>query len=242
MNIFIKLKKLILDSVFPISCLNCGREGEWLCYECLNAIPANKNLKCPLCQKNTQGAICQNCSQDSYLDGLLVATSYNQKVIQTAIQTLKYSFVQDLADCLGGFVNKFVILFDRRFQLDILNVHNSETLLTAVPLHKKRLLERGFNQAELLGLNISRQFEIPYQVGLISRKRYTAPQAQLTKTERSANISGAFVFNKTFKVSGKNVIIIDDVATTLSTLNECAMVLKQAGCKEVWGLVIARGS
>jgi ComF family protein len=199
-------------------------------------------LKCPLCRENTQGAICHNCSKDFHLDGLLVATSYDQKIVQTAIQTLKYSFVRDLADCLGGFVNKFIILFDRQFQPDILNAHHSKTWLTAVPLHKKRLLERGFNQAELLGLNISRQFEIPYQAGLIYRKRYTAPQAQLTKNERSANISGAFSLNDNFNVSGKNVIIIDDVATTLSTLDECAKVLKQAGCNEVWGLVVARGN
>ncbi len=241
MNILKKLKSLILDNVFPISCLNCGREGEWLCYDCLNDIPINTDLKCPLCQENTRGAVCQKCSKKISLDGLLVATSYDQKIVQSAIQTLKYSLVPDLADCLGGLVNKFIILFDRHFQPAILNAYYSKILLTAVPLHKKRLLERGFNQAELLSLNISGQFEIPYQAGLIYRKRYTAPQAQLTKNERSANISSAFSFNNNFNVSGKNVIIIDDVATTLSTLNECAKVLKQAGCRQVWGLVIARG-
>jgi len=239
MKIVKKLYKLIIDIIFPTECLGCGKENEWLCYDCLNEISIKQDQTCPVCRTIANGATCKNCTGRTSLDGLLVSTNYDQQVIQSTIHTLKYNYIAEAADCLSGLINKFLITFDKQKNLDIL--YHSGAILSTVPLNKKRLLERGFNQSELMAKNIAWQFQMPFMPNLLQRKRYTAAQAQLTKKQRLDNIKNAFTLNKSFKISGKNVIIIDDVATTLATLEECAKALKQAGAQQVWGLVIARG-
>lgn len=241
MNIFKKLIQLLLDTVFPVACLGCGREGQWLCSACLKKILLNRDLTCPLCHAPTHGATCWQCKSSTPLDGLLIAAAYENQLIQTLVHTLKYQCIQEVAGVLGNMLANFVQTFDRKYQPAILHCP-SEVILTPVPLHKKRLLERGFNQSELLAKAFNQYYNFSLQPNLLKRQRYTEAQAQLKKREREDNLREAFSLGPPFNLSNKTVIIVDDVATTLTTLNECAKVLKQARCKKVWGLVIARGT
>jgi len=98
--------------------------------------------------------------------------------------------------------------------------------ITAVPLHSSKERERGFNQSEVLSLNICRAFGIK-QKNILQRNRYTTSQTKLSRSERKANIHDAFDVIENIK--NKSVLLIDDVVTTGATLNECARVLKMAG-------------
>jgi len=113
----------------------------------------------------------------------------------------------------------------------------SSDLLAFVPLHPTKERERGFNQSELIARQLSLLSGIELSSGLILRQKYTKSQTKLGRKERSENISGAFFTNDS--LIGKSVLIVDDVITTGATLNECAKILKQAGCRKVDVIALA---
>jgi ComF family protein len=112
-------------------------------------------------------------------------------------------------------------------------------LLVPVPLHRKRLRERGFNQALLLARELSHRTQIPYQVRILQKKRATPPQVQLNGEEREKGIKGAFHITHRDGMEGKTILLIDDVYTTGATVNECSKVLIRGGAKRVDVLTLA---
>lgn len=114
-----------------------------------------------------------------------------------------------------------------------------ETVLP-VPLHKKRLGQRGFNQALLLGEIFARRWSAPLQRNNLQRIRWTEPQVNLKAEERHANVKGAFALAAPERLSGRRVLLVDDVYTTGSTVKECARVLIDAGAAEVAVVTVAR--
>ncbi len=112
-------------------------------------------------------------------------------------------------------------------------------LVTAVPLSLKRIRERGFNQSDLLARPISLALRIPYQPGAVYRNRETVSQVGLTAAERRENVRDAFAARPNL-VNDKNILIIDDVATTGATLNYCSTALLQSGARGVYCLTLAR--
>ena len=108
-----------------------------------------------------------------------------------------------------------------------------------VPLHKNRQDLRGFNQSELIARKLSKKLNLPGGCAL-ARTKDTEAQVSLSREFRLTNLVGAFTCTDKEFITGKNILLVDDVATTLSTLNECARALKDAGAKKVWGIVVAR--
>jgi competence protein ComFC len=216
---------LLINLLFPVYCLGCGKEThrEFICPTCFSQIPLSK--KPPL-----------KLNSGSGLTGLVAASYYAHPLIKKAIHNYKYDFIKDLAEPLGCLlVQRINVLSDFIIQRN--------SILIPVPLHKKRLRWRGFNQSELLALEISRQLNIPIVNNLIVRKKYNLPQAQIQNArQRKQNIKNAFMLNKgqSLKLRPFTAILIDDIATTGATLGECARVLKPLKPKEIWGLVIAR--
>ncbi len=254
--------EFILDLIFPINCLGCGREGDWLCLTCSRSIELRRQFNCPICQKNSPwGRVCESCQGDSFLDGLWVPADYHQELLALLIQTYKYKFISDLGDPLSRIIKNFLdqlLVFKKTNDSNLLNqgldrhqlmrllgrsgifIDFPSNLLVPVPLHPKRLKERGFNQSEILARELSRHFSLELGPAVLERCRYTTPQVELAASERKINILGAFVCSDP-SVKNKNVILVDDVFTTGATMQECAKVLKKSGASEVWGLVIARG-
>jgi ComF family protein len=113
-------------------------------------------------------------------------------------------------------------------------------LLVPVPLHPRRLRERGFNQAILLGTLLVKTWQIPLARTALSRTRWTVPQIELHHAEREANVRGAFAVVMPAAVVDKRILLLDDVLTTGSTVTECARMLRKAGASEVFVLAIAR--
>jgi ComF family protein len=113
-------------------------------------------------------------------------------------------------------------------------------ILVPVPLHRKRLRERGYNQSRLLAQELAKLTGLPLADDCLIRKRHTPPQARTTTVdERQSNVADAFsCLNR--RLEDRQVLLIDDVSTSGSTLDACARALKEAGASSVWGLVLAR--
>jgi len=249
-----------LDLIFPIECLNCGQEGVWLCKNCFHELKFKPEQYCLNCKKENEfGEFCSGCKQTYALNGVWIAGDYENKIIQALIKNLKYRFAKNISETLGKFLAVFLrnlINKTRLKQLDLgqgvpwrkfekiknapkifFNFQNS--LIIPVPLHKKRLRWRGFNQAGTIAEIISKNFNLLLSSQLI-RVKHKKPQAKLSEADRKTNIGGCFSWQGE-TLQNKNIILIDDVTTTGSTLEECAKILKKAGANEVWGLVVAKG-
>lgn len=248
---FDEIKKFALDTLFPISCLSCGQDGAWLCEECFEKISLLPFQVCPRCEKliTEKGQLCSFCKKtDPTLSALVAAAKYKDRSegksnLSNFIHIFKYNFVEDLSVPLGRLLVKIILK----------NNLPLPDLIVPVPLHKRRLRWRGFNQSELLanyvGQNLTPGFPIPVFPDLIRRKKYTAPQMKIGKyAERRKNIQEMFEINKKFYnreypgdfLRNKKILLIDDICTTGATIFECAKVLKQNGAKKVFAAVIAR--
>jgi len=240
----------VLDLLFPKICFSCGQEGFYICSACLEKIEINNHPRCFSCGKrNPDNRTCQECKHKTNLTGVIAASSWDNQILRQLIYEYKYRFIKDLAKPLSQ-------IMIARLKTDYLTTCETDKLIfTPVPLHRQRFQWRGFNQAELLAKEIANHFEAPL-IQLLERSRNTQPQAEIKKQkERKDNVKEAFLLNKTFVPLGarsaiinnlpllkeKTVIIVDDITTTGSTLEECATALKPLKPKEIWGLVLARG-
>ncbi len=228
-----------LDTLFPIGCLGCGVPREYLCQTCLNVFPRRLRQRCPTCLKATtpRGEICFACSGKNFLDGLFAASLYRSPLVSASIHTYKYRFIQAFAKPLGTWLAGRVT----EIGLPLPDV------CIPVPLHPRRLRFRGFNQSELLAHTLADTLApglaLPVRTDILRRTRYTRPQMKThTRAERLGNLAGAFalVAANTPLIRDKSIWLIDDVATTGTTLEECARILKQSGAKSVFGIVLAR--
>lgn len=240
-----KLRRFILDGIFPAYCLGCKAEGGFLCLNCQKSIPRLAEQVCPWCyQPGESGKTCALCAPGStgehFLDGLIAAGEFEKNsLLQKAVHQLKYDFVEELALPLAE------ILFEAVKTLIEKNPEKN-FVFCPLPLHPKRQKWRGFNQAELLCsivvLRLHREgFWNAENHQLLRRVHFSKPQMELKREERMKNVREAFeTADDVCPWSDATVILVDDIATTLSTLNSAACALKKAGCKEVWGLVLAR--
>jgi len=257
------IKSALLDIVFPIECLGCGEEEIWLCPKCEGQIQLNKKFICPICKKESPwGQVCASCRGGSFFDGVIVAAPYEQELLQDLIHTYKYQFIPGLHEPLSGLlisIVKSLMEYKKErlgkiidsgigsFELNKFMVmpkvflEPGKVVIIPVPLHKKRLKERGFNQAELLAEKLNSFLGARVEAKVLFRQRYTRPQAELGALDRKENIKGAFVCPLDVNLAGQNIILLDDVFTTGATMQECARALKQAGAGEIYGLVLARG-
>ena len=115
-----------------------------------------------------------------------------------------------------------------------------QTCALPISLHKKRKRWRGFNQAEIIARELKNYFDIDMSTEKLIRIKHKKAQAKLGEEERKNNIKNCFGWQGD-RLNKRNIILVDDVVTTGSTLNECAKVLKENGAGEVWGLVVAKG-
>ena len=113
-------------------------------------------------------------------------------------------------------------------------------LIVPVPLHRRRLRWRGFNQSLVLARQIGRGYAIPVDPFVLRREHETAPQTQLDEDARRRNVRGAFALNPNRSVDGKSVLLVDDVYTSGATVNECSRTLKKNGAKQVFVVTLAR--
>lgn len=224
-----RLRRTALDLLFPCWCLGCGKEGSLICPACRRKLPAITSPICPRCGKPQAGGIlCPACSSHQYsIDGVRSPFRF-EGVIRQAIHQFKYrnlrAIVEPLAELLGDYLTTHPVPGE---------------VLVPVPLHRKRLRERGYNQSELLARELGKLVKLPVMAEGIVRRQHSPPQARATSiSERRSNVNDAFSCGNR-SLQNKRIILIDDVATSGATLDACAAVLKAAAASSVWGLTLA---
>lgn len=149
--------------------------------------------------------------------------------MRQAIHQLKYHNLKALAAALAELLADYLVANPISFEI-----------LVPVPQHKKRLRERGYNQSRLLAEELSKRVKLPVMGDCLIRQQHSVPQARTAHVaERRSNVAGAFACGNN-RVRDKQVLLIDDVATSGATLGACATALKAGGAASVWGLVVAR--
>jgi competence protein ComFC len=225
-----KFRGAALNLLFPQRCLGCGEEGEILCRSCLNSALRIMPPICPKCGKpQSSGVLCPRCvNWKTDLDGIRSPFRFDG-VIREAIHQFKYKNIRTLSAPLANLLKDYYFLNSIPTQA-----------LVPVPLHSKRLKERGYNQAELLAQELGKLLHFPVIIDCLVRDSYILPQAKTSSAEeRHKNVKDAFSCRSS-KLTGIQVLLIDDVSTSGSTLDACAAALKSSGVVSTWGLVIAR--
>lgn len=228
---------LILDILFPKTCGGCNSWGSYFCDKCQLKTDQSA-LVCPICEKASIGGVThKSCLRKYSLDGLWFLGDYKDP-LKKVIQKLKYKFVSEVGECLVEFTLNYWARYSPWFFEEIKQDPYS-WIITSVPLHPKRQRWRGFNQSEKLAVLISKRLGLDY-IPTLKRTRFTKPQMSLLAKDRALNIKGAFELNPSVDIRNKNILIIDDVWTTGSTIKECGLVLKRNNAKKVWAITIAR--
>lgn len=220
--------KPVLDFIFPPRCLGCKKRGKWLCVDCVSHFARVQQPVCRICGNATAGTVlCSYCYKTPLrIDGIR-APHYFEGILRETIHRFKYQhathLAQPLAEVLVAYLQAHLIEF---------------AMLVPVPLHGLRFKQRGYNQSELLATELGAALGVPVVNALI-RVKETKSQMNLPAGERKANVRGAFVCQDE-SVSGKKVLLIDDVCTTGATLEACSIALRQSKTASVWGLCAAR--
>lgn len=235
--------KFFINMLLPPRCIKCGEilhEHNGLCAECFAKIDFISEPLCYCCGrpftditgiKYAKKQICGNCAKEKkHLFEMQRSAFVYDDNSKNLIIDFKFHDKTVSAEVLANML--FVAGKD-------IWTENPDYLLP-VPLHKKRLHERRYNQAALLCKYLSKRTMIETDYFSLQRVLNTIPQVSLTGEKRHNNLKNAFELKNSEKFKGKSVVIVDDVKTTGSTLNECAKVLRKAGVKNIYSLTLAQ--
>lgn len=256
-------KNFWLDLLFPVRCLDCGRESTSGRKRSSSSSHGQKNNPSRGQEKSPQEKfLCSSCrlnlkfsAQDFNLkikniDEIFIAGDYENLLLADLIKKLKFNSLSALGEILAEFISLFwqgraIIQSEGIFSLskslpasksspDFKNI-----LVIPIPLSRRRERARGFNQAEIIARKFAENFSYPLSCRLI-KQHQTKAQSSLSAHKRMNNLSGAFAWTGE-SLQNKNIILIDDVITTGATMQEAASILKQAGAEKIIALAVAKG-
>ena len=225
------LKKLG-DLVYPanIKCVCCGRELDEtadFCKPCYKALPLNRRY-CKYCGAPLSGSVCYSCSNGERSFCKARSPFMYTGNIVNMVRKFKYDGAKYLFEPLSKF------MADR-----YLKSHFDCDIIVPVPVHKKRLKERGYNQAEELAKGVSKLVHVPIENSAVTRVKFSVSQTELSGEEREKNVLDSFAMQNSEDIVGKNVLVIDDVMTTGSTVDEVSKLLLENGANKVYVLTLA---
>lgn len=233
-----KIVEFILHLLYPERCVVCDGiledAASGICPECCGKLAYIKEPRCRKCGKQLfedEKEFCDGCKgRKQYFDRGIILFSYNE-AMKKSIYRFKYAnrreykkfYAKEICRCLGREIRGF----------------HADAILP-VPLHKKRQRQRGYNQAELIAVQVGVELGIPVYAKILQRSRDTKPLKTMGRTERENNLKKAFkLWENDVKLN--KVIIIDDIITTGSTINEAAAVLREAGVREIYFVALSSG-
>ncbi len=233
-----KLFYTILNIILPPRCLICGKivnNDYTLCNDCFYNInfitaPICKSCGLPLNYKLDTNEYCANCIQEDNILKIVRSAVYYDEASKPLI--LDFKFFDHLEN------KKLLSNWLYIASSDIFNDHID--LIIPVPLHYLRLFKRKYNQSAILANELSKKVNISADFKSLKKKRHTRPQVECNGKTRKKNVHNAFEISKPENIKNKHILLIDDVYTTGSTLNECAKVLIKAGATSVSALTVAR--
>jgi competence protein ComFC len=200
-----------------------------MCDACYSQIILIQNPSCARCGEPIKsGSICTRCKQQIPNFSKLRSFGYYSGPLRDAIVSLKYHRNIGLGSFFAPALCKIIV--HEGWAID---------MISAIPLSSSRKSERGFNQAEILAKPIARTLNLPYSEKSVYRDKHTSSQVGLSVKERQHNMKDAFKADPQI-VKDKSLLLIDDVATTGATMDACAKALLEAGCRQVFGLTLAK--
>jgi len=231
----------LANVVFPLRCLICDEDLDYyetlpLCKKHRDKIVPIEKPFCDICgrkmfSQESMETICHECRNTKrQFDRSYSATIYSE-TMKELVHFYKYQMRQYMArpfaELMADFMGKYID-------------YRAIDFVVPVPLHWRRYMFRGFNQAYELIRYLSGEFDLKVSKGNLRRIRHTFPQVMLTPKERKENILGAFRVIDPDEFRGKHILLVDDVFTTGATMNECSRVLKDAGAAEVTGFTLTQ--
>jgi len=228
-TVFSKASERFLDLLFPSKCIGCGKEGIVICSSCADTFI---RVKRPYCEKcglplKTEAA-CPKCRKWPLKIERIRSVFIYEGLARDAVHAFKYNNLKLLSKPLA------------RLMADYLNADPMPAdVLVPVPIHPRRMRQRGYNQAELLATELSKILEIPVWRKALVRISNTPSQISLKAEQRRRNVSNAFKCRDQ-GIEGRSVLLIDDVCTTGATLNACAVALYKTKAASVRGLTLTR--
>lgn len=226
------LQEGMLDLIYPPSCVVCEKAvNQYLCPDCIEKIQLIDYPYCRTCGAPSETARCGECRERAFVFESGRSAGVYEGVLREAIHAMKYTFHPAVAGPLGDLMaERFVRLYPG----------GKTDVVVPVPIHRSRMLVRGFNQSEQLARRMCQRISLPVEAGLLYQARKTRHQVDLPQEQRESNVRGAFAVRDAPKLFGKRVLLIDDVFTTGATLNEAASALLAAGARSVHAYTLAR--
>ena len=218
-----------IDLIFPPACGGCGKTGSRWCPSCQARVPRINQPICETCGIPTNGvAVCEKCKTDPPSYRLMRSWAVFDSPVQNALHTLKYRRNMGIGDALARQMVDFV----RRLGLNV-------DMLIPVPLGKNRLKERGYNQVALVARPLAFELGLQYTPHGLWKSRETRSQVGLNVSQRRENVSKAYQADDKL-VNGRSILLMDDVATTGSTIQSGTEALLAAGARNIYAITIAR--
>lgn len=232
----------LLNFIFPPVCPICKTlivsKGKIpiICPDCQKAIRPVHPPYCPRCglpypSRDKEGHLCAPCLKERRYFEVHRTCALYEGALKEAIHRFKYGGVFPLVSVFGDLLHPVFHSLSRDYPVDV---------MVPVPLHMRRLRERGFNQALLLVKELSKRTGIPYEERALKKIKDTPVQITLKKRERRKNLTRAFQVKDSEAIKEKAVMLVDDVYTTGTTVNECSRALCMAGAERVTVLTVAR--
>lgn len=213
----------MLSFVFPPVCGICGKTNTtYICKECLKKLEKENKLlaKIDNYEKDAQKYISKHCYLFNY-EGII-----REKILQYKFNNKPY---------LANMFSEFFVKNEK-----ICGFFKKYDIIISVPMSKKKVAQRGYNQSKIIAQKISKSLDIPLLERTLIKSKENRTQSTLNKAERLENVKNVYKIQMKQKIKAKKVLLFDDIYTTGSTVNECAKVLIEAGAKEVGVLTIAK--
>ena len=241
-TMFGRLINGLIDLVYPKKCLACKNKitalsvDNLICGACWEEIERNVPPFCYSCgrhlgKENLTKSICSTCLKKK----LHFNRAFSPCIYTGIIKDLIHEFKYNNKDYLGPPLSRLMIDFIKEYNLPMQYID----LLVPIPLHKTRLRQREFNQAEVLSKYIAKEFQKDLSNEVLRRNRPTKTQTELELKERLLNVKDSFTVTKPEEIKDKNILLVDDVLTTGATSSEAALALKKAGANIVFVLTLA---
>lgn len=226
--------KFLKDLIAPKKCYSCNKQWHFLCEECLSKM-SNFEPICYCCKgKSDYFDIHKNCKKDVYYDKIIVLSHYKNKTISKLIKDLKFYGKKDIAEDFWNYLSE--LFFENEIYKNTDNY-----ILIFPPMSFIKKLKRWYNHSEIISKVISKNTNIKIEKWYIKKVKTTRQQSTLKRQDRVINLNNSFkIANKKIdNIDKKIFIIVDDVISTGSTINELSKILKEKWVKKVIWLIVA---
>ena len=232
------LKATFLSSIFPKTCPVCDGvigHDKYICERCVPKIHFIEGARCKKCGKQLvekEAEYCNDCGKNHHLFKCGIAAFLYDDVVSKSIYKFKYQNRRTYAEFYGKAIAERYGTHIERWGADV---------IIPVPIHEKKLIKRGYNQAQLIANELGKNLEMAVDDKILMRRVNTRPQKEMSKAERKKNLEKAFKIT-TNVVKYRKVILMDDIYTTGSTIDECTKSLMDAGVESVYFVSLSIGA